>query len=146
MKTTLSLSFEEGLEVIQAMRNVALESGWTEDELKDSDVIEEYSKVLDAALEAMGIEVNVSTEPSEEEEEEDTTQYSLTPKGEFVRKYMEKHKEQGVSFEEACEVADILFGESQEEEEDEKEEEDDDEELPSDEEVFQMIKQMFGGL
>lgn len=42
----------------------------------------------------------------DEEEDEDTTTYSLTPKGEFVLRYLEA----GHTFEEAYEIADLLFG------------------------------------
>lgn len=43
----------------------------------------------------------------EEDDENDSCQYSLTVKGEFALRLMEA----GNSFEKACEVADLLFGE-----------------------------------
>ena len=78
MKTTLHLTFEDGLKVVDALKNVALENGWEEDEIVESGVIEEYSRVADAALTALGFNLeieNTSDEeedfPEEEEEDED---------------------------------------------------------------------------
>lgn len=48
-------------------------------------------------------------EDNGEEDDDDTTAYSLTAKGEFVLRYMQY----GHSFEEACGIADILFGEGE---------------------------------
>lgn len=131
MEMTLSLTFEDGLKVIEAMKNVAIENGWDAEELDECGVIEEYSRVIDAALTAMGINITIDNNPSfededydededdfdfddyededdeEEDDEDNSCQYSLTVKGEFVLRYMEA----GNSFEEACEIADLLFGE-----------------------------------
>lgn len=125
MKLALNLTFEDGLKVVEAMKNVAIENGWDAEELDECGVIEEYSRVIDAALTAMGIEVSIDGTPSEEEgededdfnfdladeeeDDDDNTVYSLTAKGEFVMRYMNT----GRTFEEACKVADLLFGEGQ---------------------------------
>ena len=157
MKLALNLTFEDGLKVVEAMKNVAIESGWDAEELDECGVIEEYSRVIDAALTAMGIEVSIAGKPEVEDENkycdsaadcyfcnsddeedddqkeevdafglpmdywsefdedndadentehDDSCRYSLTAKGEFVVRYMEA----GHTFEEACKVADILFG------------------------------------
>ena len=133
MEMTLNLTFEDGMKVVEAMKNVAIENGWNTEELDG--IIEEYSRALDAALTAMGIEVRIAGEPeaededkycdsaaddyfcnsddededSEEEDDDDNTTYSLTAKGEFALRY----KQCGHSFEEACRIADILFGEGE---------------------------------
>lgn len=70
MKLALNLTFEDGLKVVEAMKNVAIENGWDEDELDECGVIEEYSHVIDAALTTMGIEVSIDGTPSKEDEEE----------------------------------------------------------------------------
>ncbi len=130
MEMTLNLTFEDGLKVVEAMKDVAIENGWDAEELDKCGVIEEYSRVVDAALAAMGISVNIASEPEvednddfddeewdedeeggyfnsdDEDEDDDTTTYSLTPKGEFVLRYIEA----GHTFEEAYEIADLLFG------------------------------------
>lgn len=128
MKLTLNLTFEDGMKVVEAMKNVAIENGWDAEELDECGVIKEYSRVVDAALTAMGIEVSIDGTPSEEEDEDeeedfdeddfddededeeedddDNTVYSLTAKGEFVLRYMNA----GHTFEEACKIADLLFG------------------------------------
>lgn len=142
MKMTLNLTFEDGLKVVEAMKNVAIENGWGADELDECGAIEEYSRVIDAALTAMGINISIDANPAcedeaedsdeedfdfdfdfdfddededeeedddEKEDDDDTATYSLTVKGEFVLRYMEA----GYPFEEACEVADILFGDGE---------------------------------
>lgn len=48
-------------------------------------------------------------EEEEEDDDDDSCRYSLTPKGEFALRYMEA----GHTFEEACKVADILFGDGE---------------------------------
>lgn len=135
MKMTLNLTFEDGMKVVEAMKEVAVEHGW-DIELAECGIIEEYSRVIDAALAAMGISVSIAGEPevedyddlddedwdeewdedeedgyfnSDDDDDDDATTYSLTAKGEFVLKYMEA----GHSFEEACEIADALFGEGE---------------------------------
>ena len=121
MKLTLNLTFEDGMKVVEAMKETAIENGWDAEELDECGVIEEYSRVVDAALTAMGIEVSIDGTPSndnedanedEDEDEEndgDNTVYSLTAKGEFVLRYMNA----GHTFEEACKIADLLFGEGE---------------------------------
>ena len=127
MEMTLNLTFEDGLKVVEAMKKVALEHGW-DTELSECNVIEEYSRVIDAALNAMGINIRIDANPSYEDEDEDFNDegfdfdfddeeddeednddnavYSLTVKGDFALRYMEA----GHTFEEACEIADLLFG------------------------------------
>lgn len=134
MKMNLDMSFEEGMNIVKALRECAINNGWDEDELDECGVIEEYSSAVDAALAAMGVDISIDGNPSyeeedededfdeedfafdfddedddEEDEDEDNVVYSLTVKGEFVLRYMEA----GYPFEEACEVADILFGEGE---------------------------------
>lgn len=138
MEMTLNLTFEDGLKVVEAMKEVAIENGWEADELDECGVIEEYSHVIDAALTAMGIHISIDATPSyedegedededegfdeddfdfdddededEEEDDDNNAVYFLTVKGDFIRRYMEA----GYSFEEACEVAGLLFGEGAE--------------------------------
>lgn len=123
MKTTLNLTNEEGLKLVDALKNVAIGCGWNEDELADSGVMEEYAAVVEAAFSALGIQVLIDGEPEDDDDEDfdlddldfddddddddDTPQYALTPKGEFVVHFME---DSGCSFEEACKIADVLFG------------------------------------
>lgn len=133
MKLTLNLTFEDGMKVVEAMKKVAIEYGWAAEELGESGVIEEYSSAVDAALATMGINVLIDPNPSyedenkycdsaadcsfcnsdEEEQDEDDDEEddgnTTTVKDDFVRWYMEE----GYSFEEACRVADILFGEGE---------------------------------
>ena len=134
MEMTLNLTFEDGLKVVEAMKNVAIENGWDAEELDECGVIEEYSHAIDAALTAMGINVSINPNPSykdedededfdeddfdfdfddeeddKEDDEDDSCQYSLTVKGEFALRCMEA----GYTFEEACEIADLLFGEGE---------------------------------
>lgn len=162
MKAILNLTFEDGAKVVEAMRDVALQSGWELDELEDCGVLEEYSRVVDAALSAMGFEVCIDPTPSvneaeeedfdledddfededEEDEDEDaeyddSCQYSLTAKGEFVLRYMEA----GHTFEEASDIADLLFDEpdDDDDDEDDNEDEEDEDDEPSDEEVIHAI-------
>lgn len=71
MKMNLSMSFEEGLKVIEALRKCAMDNGWDEDELEDSGVIEEYTAVADAALTALGISVAIAKTPEAEAEDDD---------------------------------------------------------------------------
>ena len=118
MKLALNLTFEDGMKVVEAIKETAIEN-------------DSYSRVVDAALAAIGISVSIAGEPEvedydddfddeewDEDEEngyfnsdydDDTTTYSLTAKGEFVVRYMNA----GYTFEDACEIADILFGEGE---------------------------------
>ena len=49
------------------------------------------------------------SDDDDEEDDDDNVMYSLTVKGEFALRYMEA----GHTFEEACEVADLLFGDGE---------------------------------
>lgn len=144
MKMNLNMTFEEGKKIIEALRECAINNGWDKDELDECGVMEEYTSAVDAALTAMGISVDIASEPEDDDEnkycdsaadcyfcnsddeewdedeeggyfnsdyedEDEDCQYSLTPKGEFVVKYMEA----GYPLEEALKVADILFGEGE---------------------------------
>ena len=128
MEMTLNLTFEDGLKVVEAMKDVAIENGWDAEELDECGVLEEYSRVIDAALTAMGINISIDANPScededededfdddedededEEEDDDDNVVYSLTVKGEFVLRCMKE----GYTFEEACEIADLLFGDGE---------------------------------
>lgn len=133
MEMTLNLTFEDGMKVVEAMKDVAIENGWDAEELDECGVLEEYSRVIDAALTAMGINISIDANPScededegedfdeedfdfddgededEEEDDDDNVVYSLTVKGEFVLRCMEE----GYTFEEACEIADLLFGDGE---------------------------------
>lgn len=126
MEMTLNLTFEDGRKIVEAMKNVAIENGWDAEELDECGIIEEYSCVIDAALTAMGINIRIDANPScedededededfddeedDEEDDDDNVVYSLTVKDKFVLRYMEA----GYPFEEACEVANILFGEGE---------------------------------
>jgi len=130
MKMTLDMTFEDGKKVLDALRDCAIDNGWAEDGLEESKIMEEYTSAVDAALTAMGISVNISHEPDEdenkycdsaadcyfcnsedeedeeeEEEEEDTCQYTLTPMGEFVARALDA----GIAFEDAVNLAKIVF-------------------------------------
>lgn len=132
MKMNLDMTFEEGKKIIEALHECAIKNGWNEDELDACGVMEEYTSAVDAALTAMGISVNIDNKPevedndsddeewvedeeggyfnSDDNDEEDScTTYSLTPKGEFVVRYMEL----GHPLEEALNIANILFGEGE---------------------------------
>lgn len=133
MEMTLNLTFEDGLKVVESMKETAIENGWDAEELDECGVLEEYSRVIDAALTAMGINISIDANPScededededfdeedfdfdddededEEEDDDDNVVYSLTVKGEFVLRCMEE----GYTFEEACEIADLLFGDGE---------------------------------
>lgn len=128
MEMTLNLTFEDGLKVIEAMKETAIKNGWDAEELSNGGIVEEYSRAVDAALGAMGITINIDVNPSckdedededfdeddfdfdfddnEEDDDDDNCMYSLTVKGDFVVRYMEA----GHTFEEACKIADLLFG------------------------------------
>lgn len=71
MKMNLSMSFEEGLKVIEALRKCAMDNGWDEDELEDSGVIEEYTAAADAALTALGISVNIAKTPEVKDDDDE---------------------------------------------------------------------------
>ena len=55
MEMTLNLTFEDGLKVVEAMKEVAIENGWDAEELDECGVIEEYSRVIDAKKTEMEI-------------------------------------------------------------------------------------------
>ena len=133
MEMTLNLTFEDGLKVVEAMKETAIENGWDAEELDECGVLEEYSHVIDAALTAMGINISIDANPScedededvdeddfdfdfdtdedeeEEEDDDDNVVYSLTVKGKFVLRCLEA----GYTFEEACEIANVLFGDGE---------------------------------
>lgn len=124
MKMNLDMSFEEGLKVVEAMRKCAISNGWEKDELDESGIMDEYASVIDAALIAMGITVNIDKEPKIEDEDEH------------------------------CDAAaDCYFCNSEDEEWHEDEEggyfnsddDEEDEELPSDEEVMNLIMKVLYG-
>jgi hypothetical protein len=60
-------------------------------------------------VDAFGLPMDYWSEFDEDNGEDDSCRYSLTAKGEFVVRYMEA----GHTFEEACKVADLLFGEGE---------------------------------
>jgi hypothetical protein len=68
MKMTLDMTFEDGKKVLDALRECAVSNGWEKDELDESGIMEEYTAVVDAALTAMGISVNISHEPEDADE------------------------------------------------------------------------------
>lgn len=132
MEMTLNLTFEDGMKVVEAMRNVAIENGWNPEELNECGVIEEYSGVLDAALAAMGIKVNIDYTPSDDDsfideddfDEEDFDEEDFedeedlddeeevnpsTVKEDFILQCLKA----GYSLREACDIANILFGEDE---------------------------------
>ena len=71
MEMTLNLTFEDGVKVVEAIKEVAIKNGWDTEELSESGVIEEYARVVDAALTAMGIHIRIDGNPSYEDEDED---------------------------------------------------------------------------
>ena len=70
-KMNVYLNSEEGLDVIDALRDCAVEQGWDEDELDDSGVVEEYVHAVDAALKAMGINVYIDPELDDDDDADD---------------------------------------------------------------------------
>ena len=115
MKMNLDMSFEEGMNVVNSLRECAINNGWDEDELDECGVIEEYTSAVDAALSAMGISVSIDSEPTVDEEQD------------------EDEDEEAISFN------------SDYEDEDDEEDDEDDDELPSDDEVFRMIRRVLYG-
>lgn len=113
MKMNLDMTFEDGMNVIEALRKCAIEHGWNEDELDECGVIEEYSSVVDAALTAMGISVSIDNKP--EVEDDDDFDYEIWKEDE----------------------EDGYFNSDYEDE--------DDDELPSDDEVFNLIRRVLYG-
>lgn len=71
MKMNLDMTFEEGKKVIEALHECAIKFGWTEEDLDESGVMEEYTFVVDAALTAMGISINIAGKPEPEVEDDD---------------------------------------------------------------------------
>ena len=118
MNIKVHVTTKEMYEVFDAVANTAVNHGWEKSDL--SSLMEDFSALIDAALAAMHIEIVVDededdfdfdfndSEDDEENEDDDVT-YSLTPKGEFVLRYMKA----GHSLEEAYKVADLLFGEGE---------------------------------
>ena len=127
----LNLSATEGRKILYALRDLALDNGWNEDELEESGVLAEYGAAIDAAMKAIGLTIDINPdeeddeedfeeedfednfeedfEEDEDEDEDDTAEYSLTVKGDFVLRYVEA----GHSFGEAIVMADLLFGEGE---------------------------------
>ena len=70
MKTIINLTTDEATKVCSALAQYALDNGWSEDELEDSEVVAEYGGAVDVALKAMGIEVIIEGEEEVEEEED----------------------------------------------------------------------------
>lgn len=68
----LTLTFEEGLKVVEAMRNAAIDNGWEPEEFDECGAIEEYGHMLDVAMKAMGIDFSVNTNPACEDEAKDS--------------------------------------------------------------------------
>ena len=166
MKNTMELSREEGLKVVEAMKKVAFDSGWAEEDLVDCGILEEYAKVLDASLAALGITLLVNPNPSEEEEEEEEdeddpieamlydlddgrTAISFEDACSLMDEIQEVGMECGLSEKDATEVAKCIFMQIAKEygideveaddEEEEEEEEEDEEEPPSYPEILSMI-------
>lgn len=70
MNMTLNLTYEDGMKVIEAMKET-IANGWDVRELDECDVLNSYVHVVDAALAAMGINVSIDARPSCEDEDED---------------------------------------------------------------------------
>lgn len=137
MKMNLDMSFEEGLKVVEALRECAINNGWEKDELDDSGIMDEYAAVVDAALIAMGITVNIDKEPKVEDEDEhcdaaadcyfcnsdedeDDKEWDWGEDDDNEEddcmysltpkgEFVARALELGVSFEGACELASLLF-------------------------------------
>ena len=122
----LNLSATEGRKMLYTLRDFAIKRGWDEDELEESDVLAEYGAAIDAAMNAIGLTIEINPNEEDEEDDEDDfnfeednfeddedgeddsddCQYTLTVKGDFVLRYIKA----GHTFEEAYEIADLLFG------------------------------------
>lgn len=98
----LTLTFEEGLKVVEAMRNAAIDNGWEPEEFDECGAIEEYGHMLDVAMKAMGFELRIESEPSEPRR---------TVKDDFIERYVKE----GNSYEQAVEIADLLFDDEEDE-------------------------------
>lgn len=119
----LNLSATEGRKMLCALRDLAIERGWNEDELEESDVLAEYGAAIDAAMNAIGlsIEINPDEEDDEDdfdfeednfeddEDDDDDYQHALTVKDDFILRYVDA----GHPLEEAVTVANLLFGEDE---------------------------------
>jgi len=70
MKMILDMSFEDGMNVVKALRECAINNGWDKNELDECGVVEEYTSAVDAALTALGISVSIDSEPKAEPEPE----------------------------------------------------------------------------
>lgn len=115
MKMNLDMSFEEGMNVVKSLRECAINNGWDEDELDECGVIEEYTFAVDAALSTMGISISIDSKP--EDDDSDEEEWNEDEEGGYFNSDYE----------------------------DEEEDEEDDDELPSDDEVFRMIKRVLYG-
>lgn len=116
MKMNLDMSFEEGMNVVNSLRECAINNGWDEDELDECGVIEEYTSAVDAALSTMGISVSIDSKPENDDSDEEEWD----------------EDEEGGYF-------------NSDYEEDDEDEDDDDDELPSDDEVFSLIRRVLYG-
>ena len=67
----LHLSATEGRKILVALHDLAIERGWDEDELDESGVLAEYGAAVDAAMNAIGMTVDIDPDEEWEEDEED---------------------------------------------------------------------------
>ena len=79
----IMLNATEGRKVLDALVDVAVSNGWNEDELEESGVIEEYTTAVDAAMQAMGLELVINPDDCDDDDddddfEEDEEDYELT--------------------------------------------------------------------
>ena len=113
----IELTLNEGMNVAKAFRDTAIAWGCAEEAIQP--VVEEYAAAFDAAMKAIGIKLVVNTVAEENEDKSNDNIISeannpyppaLTVKDDFILHYMKE----GYSFDEALEVADILFGKEDE--------------------------------
>lgn len=117
MKTTITITANEANELIEALRNHALNFGWNEEELDDCGVMEEYTEVVDVALATLGLDLKIDIseeEPEEEEEDEEPEDEEVEEAfGPFIKaryNFIETYLNHGGSLEDAEEIATALFG------------------------------------
>lgn len=70
----LNLSATEGRKMLCALRDLAIERGWNEGELEESGVLVEYGAAIDAAMNAIGLSIEIN---SDEEDEEDNFDFDF---------------------------------------------------------------------
>lgn len=122
MKAILKVTNEEGKKMLEAMKKVALEFGWEEEDLADCGILQEYGRAIDRALAVLGFEINIEGESSDDEDEEydfddedeleDCEDYD-SEDDEFFLDLIEK----GYSVEAALAITDFLFGKCEDEDE-----------------------------